>query len=101
MRKEDKLYIESYLCKIVSLCAEANYKIDRLGNIVFKDKNKVIENINKLISESTQKLEASEEEIRNYLTYVYKQKSINSEFAKEGTELISILEESKQNDDKK
>lgn len=100
MRKEDKLYIESYLCKVVALCAEVSYRIDKFGNIVFKDKNKVIENINKLISNSTKELEASESEIRDYLIHVYKEKSINPEFAREGTELISILEETKQDKDK-
>lgn len=100
MKKEDELYIESYLCKIVALYAEGNYKTDKLGNIVFKDKNKVIENINKLIANSTKCMEASESEIRDYLIDVYKEKSINPEFAREGTELISILEESKQDKEK-
>lgn len=96
MKLEDKLYIEEYLCKAVSLCLEAGYAIDKFGNMVFKDKNETIENINKLISDSTKEVEASESEIRDYLVHIYILKCRNSEFIKESTELISILESTKQ-----
>lgn len=101
MRKEDEIYIELHILRLVSLCAEINYTTDKFGNIVFKDKNKVIENINKIISDSTKIVEASEDEVRDYLIQIYKNKIELPEFTKEGIELISILEETKPDKDKK
>lgn len=95
MRKEDEIYVELHILRLVSLCAEINYTTDKFGNIVFKDKNKVIENINKVISDSTKLLEASEDEVRDYLIQIYKNKIELPEFTKEGTEILSILEELK------
>lgn len=101
MKKEDKLYIESYVCKLVSLCAEADYRVDKFGNIVFKNKNKVIDNINKVILKSKEQgIEASEEEIRDYLIKIYQERSENPELTREAIEIISILELTKENKDK-
>lgn len=96
MKLEDELYIEAYLCKIIELRVESKYKIDKFGNIVYKDKNEVIEEVRKLVSNPPKELEASEDEIRNYLIHIYEQRIINPEFKKEGTELISILRDTKQ-----
>jgi len=96
MRKEDELYIELNLSKILELYIEANCGFDRLGNIIFEDKNKVKEKIYKAISDSAEELEASEEEIRNYLIKIYTSKCSNENYIKEGTEIISILQEDKE-----
>lgn len=102
MKEEDKLYIESYVCKLVSLCAEADYRIDKFGNIVFKDKNKVKNNIKKVILDASKELELSEDEVRNYLIKIYSEKIINPEFTKEGEQLISLFQETvEQKEDKK
>ena len=100
MKKEDKLYIESYVYKLVSLCAESNYKIDKFGNIVFNDKRRVIDNINKVIKDSKkQGIEASEKDIREYLIKIYQERSENPEITREAIEIISILEGSKEDKD--
>lgn len=101
MNEEEKLYIESYICKMILLCAEANYKIDRFGNILFTDKNKVIEKMNQIILNSTNEIAASADEIRYYLIKIFKEKSLNPEFYKEGMEVISLLETSKEKEDNK
>ena len=96
MKKEDELYIELNLSSIIELHIEAGYSIDRLGNIIFEDKNKVKEKINKVISDSAEELDISEDEIRNYLIKIYTAKCSNESYIQEGTEIISILQEDKE-----
>ena len=97
MKKEDELYIESYVCKLVSLCAEADYKIDRLGNIVFQNKKRVVKNINKIIlGEIAKGIEATEEEIYEYLIKIYQERSENLELTREANEIILILKSFKE-----
>ena len=92
MREEDKSYIESYLAKVIGLCINLSYTKDRLGNLTFKDRNKLVNNINRLITEADSKLESSEDEIREYLIATYRKKSIDPEYMIETQGFISVLE---------
>lgn len=97
MREEDKSYIESYLCKVIGICIKSDYTRDRLGNLTFKNRDKLVNNINRIIAETDSKLEASEEEIRDYLIETYKKKSIDPEYRVETQEFISVLESMQEN----
>ena len=98
MKKEDELYIESELYKIVSLYAEADYELDKFGNIIFKDKSKVLQNISNVIDMASKEKNIPIDEIENYLIQVCKGKieeTQNPIFEREETEIIFIIEEIK------
>lgn len=97
MKEEDKSYIEAYLSKVIGICINLSYTRDRLGNVTFKDRERLVNNINRLIVEADSKLEASEDEIRNYLIETYRKKSTDPEYRVETQEFISVLESMQEN----
>lgn len=97
MREEDKSYIESYLAKVIGICINLSYTRDRLGNLTFKNRDRLVDNINRLITETDSKLEASEDEIRDYLIDTYRKKSTNPEYRVETQGFISVLESMQEN----
>ncbi len=98
MQKEQEVYIESYLEKLVSLTVEANYKIDKFGNIVFENKKALIERIKDILLETGQELNMPVEEINECLLNVYKERSEHCENPGEYLEIIELLQ--KLNEDK-
>ena len=95
MKEEDKIYIEIELSRIVSIYIEDEYDVDRLGNIIFRNKLRAIENIKNSILQTADKIGSSKEEIQDYLIKIYEEKLQNPNFIREGTELISILKDIK------
>lgn len=93
MKKENEIYIELHISKLIEVSAELEYTTDKLGNMIFKDKAKLKEDINELILNTSKEIDVSEEEIRDYLIKLYQDKSQNKDFEKEGTDLILILQE--------
>lgn len=92
MREEDRSYIESYLAKVIGICINLSYARDRLGNVTFKNKEGLNNNINRLITQTASQLETSEEEIRGYLIETYKKKGEEPEYRVETQGFISVLE---------
>ncbi len=101
MLKEQKLYIELYLEKCISLTVEGDYHLDKFGNFVFKNKPALIEQIAHIISETGQEMNISAEEITECLLSIYKKRSKVNEHPEESLEIISILGELNSKDEKK
>ena len=98
MKKEDELYIESELYKIISLYAESDYELDKFGNIVFKNKAKVLQNIGTVIENVSKERVIPINEIEDYLIQICRGKveeMQNPLFEQEETEIIFIIEEIK------
>ena len=100
MKKEDKIIIENELFKKVNLTAEADYTEDRMGNIIFKDRRKVVKEIKELLFQQSKELGIPQKEIQEYLIKIYQTKNENPIFIKERTEIILILNEIGNNDKK-
>ena len=93
MKEEDKSYIESYVSKVIGICINSSYTKDRLGNVTFKNKEGLNNNINRLITQAARQLEASEDEIKKYLIQTYKKKGEEAEYRIETQGFISVLED--------
>ena len=93
MSEEQKLYIELYLEKYISLTVEGDYNLDKFGNLVFKNKTALVEQIANIINETEQKMNISAEEITECLLSIYKKKSEINKYPAESLEIISILGE--------
>ena len=98
MKKEDKLYIETELYKIISLNIEAQYNLDKFGNIVFKDRAKALQKISTVIENASKEREIPINEIEDYIIQICRGKveeMQNPLFEQEETEIIFIIEEIK------
>ena len=93
MLKEQKLYIELCLEKSISLTVEGNYDVDKFGNIIFKNKQALVEELNGIITDASQKIDIPSDEINEYLLRIYNEKSQRSKYPKESLEIISLLQE--------
>ena len=93
MKEEDKSYIEAYLSKVIGICINLSYTRDRLGNVTFKNKEALNNNINRLITMAASQLEAPEDEIKKNLIETYKKKGEEAEYRVETQGFISLLED--------
>lgn len=91
MNHEEKIYIESHIERLVSMTVEAGYNVDRLGNIIYKDKSKTIEQLRKVLDDVVVNTNLDVEEIIDYLLEIYNGKINESNFAQEYKEINNIL----------
>lgn len=91
MKREEELYLESYVERLISLTVESGYKLDKLGNIVYKDKSKTVKQLSNTIKRVAKQTNLKEDEINDYLIKIYKGKCV--EDAQEGKEIIGLLKE--------
>lgn len=89
MKREEELYLESYVERLISLTVESGYKLDKLGNIVYKDKSKTVKQLSNTIKRVAKQTNLKEDEINDYLIKIYKEKC--AEDAQEGKEIVRLL----------
>lgn len=91
MKQEQKIYIELYVEKIVSMTVEAGYNVDKFGNIIYEDKTRTIEQLQKILDGVVNNTNLDIEEILDYLIEVYNKKINMSDSFQEWREIKSLL----------
>ena len=99
--EKTKLYIESYLNKIIRLVVNAGITHDKLKNVVYTNKEKTVGKIEEVLHEASENLKMPQEDIINCLVTFHNAKLENNELRKESMEIITLLDGIKNKKEKK
>lgn len=99
--EKTKLYIESYLNKIIRLVVNAVITHDKLKNVVYTNKEKTVSKIEEILHEASENLKMPQEDIINCLVDMHNVNLGNNELRKESMEIIALLDEIKNKEEKK